>query len=169
MNLLNSKGFKKKPDCGNNSYYVYEHFDNLVPTGKPPTLSFLKTPLEPSAVSLEPPNAPSEIPAAMALETPLTEPLRSSKTPHTPQPFSETNFCKEINLVKDCVKTLETENEAKNEETLNEKVKPIGHLQKASKKLEQENYSKTTIIKILIETKTSNIPTTQSNTEQYKL
>ena len=45
----------------------------------------------------------------------------------------------------------------------------IEHLQKANEKLEQENDSKTTIIKILVENKTSNIPTTQSNTEQFKL
>ena len=45
----------------------------------------------------------------------------------------------------------------------------IEHLQKANEKLEQENDSKTTIIKILAENKTSNIPTTQSNTEQFKL
>ena len=52
-----------------------------------------------------------------------------------------------------------------NEETLNENVKLIRHLQQVNKKLEEENDSKTTIIKILTENKTSNIPTTQSNTE----
>ena len=57
----------------------------------------------------------------------------------------------------------------KNEETVNENVKLIEHLQKANEKLEQENDSKTTIIKILAENKTSNIPTTQSNTEKIKL
>ena len=90
--------------------------------------------------------------------------------------------------MKDHIKTLETENEAiklfmkeqlyvikksisdiKNEEAVNENVKLIEHLQKANEKLEQENGSKTTIIKILAENKTSNIPTTQSNTEQFKL
>ena len=89
--------------------------------------------------------------------------------------------------MKDHIKTLETENEAiklfikeqlyvikksfsdiKNEETVNENVKLIEHLQKANEKLEQENDSKTTIIKILVENKTSNIPTKQSNTEQFK-
>ena len=42
-------------------------------------------------------------------------------------------------------------------------------LQKANEKLEQENDSKATIIEILDKSKTSNIPTTQSNTEQLKL
>ena len=55
----------------------------------------------------------------------------------------------------------------KNEKTVNENVKLIEHRQKANVKLEQENDS--TIIKILDENKTSNIPTTQSNTEQFKL
>ena len=55
----------------------------------------------------------------------------------------------------------------KNEKTVNENVKLIEHRQKANVKLEQENDS--TIIKILAENKTSNIPTTQSNTEQFKL
>ena len=40
----------------------------------------------------------------MPLETPLAEPLKSPKTPHTPQPFSETDFCKELNLMKDRIK-----------------------------------------------------------------
>ena len=52
---------------------------------------------------------------------------------------------------------------------MSENVKLIEHLQKANEKLEQENDSKTTIIKILAENKTSNIPTTQSNAEQFKL
>ena len=90
--------------------------------------------------------------------------------------------------MKDHIKTLETENEViklfikeqfyvikksisdiKNEETTNENVKLIEYLQKTNEKLEQENDSKTTIIKILAENKTINIPTTQSNTEQFKL
>ena len=90
--------------------------------------------------------------------------------------------------MKDHIKTLETENKAiklfvneqlyvmkksisdiKNEETINENVKLIEHLQKANEKLEQENDSKTTVIKIFAENKTSNIPTTLSNTEQFKL
>ena len=57
----------------------------------------------------------------------------------------------------------------KNEETVNENVKLIEYIQKANEKLEQENDSKATIIKILAENKTINIPTTQSNTEQFKL
>ena len=90
--------------------------------------------------------------------------------------------------MKDHIKTLKTENEAiklfikeqlyvikksisdiKNEETVNENTKLIEYLQKANQKIEQENDSKTTIIKILAKNNTSNIPTTQSNTEQFKL
>ena len=52
----------------------------------------------------------------------------------------------------------------KSEETVNENVKLIEHLQKANEKLQQENGSKITIIKVLAGKKTSNIPTTQSNT-----
>ena len=48
----------------------------------------------------------------MPLETPLTEPLKSPKTPHTPQQFSETGLFKELNLMVDRIKTLKTENEA---------------------------------------------------------
>ena len=140
--------------------------------------------MEPSTVSLESPKAPSKISSAAPLETPLTEP----KNPHTPQLFSETDFCRELNLMKDHIKTLETDNEAiklfikeqlyvtkkpisdiKNEETVNENVKLIEYLQKANQQLEQENDSKTTKIKILAENKTSNIPTAKSNAEQFKL
>ena len=120
----------------------------------------------------------------MPLETPLTEPLKSSKTPHTPQQYSETDFCKELNLMKDCIKTLETENELikifikeqlyvikkinQYEETVNENVKLIQQLQKVNEKLEQENDSKITLIKILAKKKNGNIATTQNNTEQFK-
>ena len=60
---------------------------------------------------------------------------------------------------------------------MNENVRLIEHLQKANEKLEQENDSKTTIIKILAENiipttviyTNSNIPATKSNTEQFKL
>ena len=52
---------------------------------------------------------------------------------------------------------------------VNENIKLIQYLQKANQKLEQENDSKTTIIKILVKNKTSNITMTQSNTEQFKL
>ena len=52
----------------------------------------------------------------------------------------------------------------KSEETVNENVKLIEHLQKANEKLQQENGSKITIIKVLAGNKTSNIPTTQSTT-----
>ena len=90
--------------------------------------------------------------------------------------------------MKDHIKTLETDNEAiklfikeqlyvtkkpssdiKNEETVNENVKLIEYLQKANQQLQQKNDSKTTMIKILAENKTSNIPTRKSNTEQFKL
>ena len=57
----------------------------------------------------------------------------------------------------------------KNEETVNENAMFIEYLQKANQKLEQEIDSKTTIIKILAKNNTSNIPTTQNNTEQFKL
>ena len=105
-----------------------------------------------------------------------------------PQLFSETDFCRELNLIKHPIKTLETENETiklfikeqlyvikksisdiKNGETTNKNLKLIEYLQKTNKKLEQENDSKTTIIKVLSENKTIDIPTTQSNTEQFKL
>ena len=124
----------------------------------------------------------------MPPETPLTELLKSPDNSHTAQLFSETDFCRELNLMKDHIKTLETENEAiklfikeqlyvikksnrdiKNEETVNENPMLIEYLQKANQKLEQEIDSKTTIIKILAKNNTSNIPTTQNNTEQFKL
>ena len=54
----------------------------------------------------------------------------------------------------------------KKEESVNENAKLIEYLQKANQNLDQENDSKTTIIKILAENNTSNIPTTQSNTER---
>ena len=104
------------------------------------------------------------------------------------QLFSETDFCRELNLMKDHIKTSETENEAiklfikeqfhvtkksisdiKNEEMVNENAKLIEHLKKASQKLEQENDSRTTIIKILAKNNASKIPAAQSNTEQFKL
>ena len=179
--LIKQQRIYNKPHCGNNSYYVYEQVENLVPTEKPPLLALSKTPLKPSAVSLESPKAPPKISSAIPLETPVAEPLKPPKNQNAPQLFSETDFCRELNLMKDYIKTLEKENEAiklfikeqlcvikksisdiKNEET-------IEYLQKTNEKLEQENDSKTTIIKILAENKTINIPTTQSNTEQFKL
>ena len=48
----------------------------------------------------------------MPPETPLTELLKSPDNSHTAQLFSETDFCRELNLMKDHIKTLETENEA---------------------------------------------------------
>ena len=42
----------------------------------------------------------------MPPETPLTEPLKSPKNSHTAQLFSETDFCRELNLMKDHIKTL---------------------------------------------------------------
>ena len=110
--LIKQQRIYNKPYCGNNSYYVCEQVDNLVPTEKPPPSTLSKTPLEPSTVSLESPKDPSKISSAIPPETPLKEPLKSPKNPHTPQLFSETDFCRELNLMKDCIKTLETENEA---------------------------------------------------------
>ena len=34
--LIKQQRIYNKPHCGNNSYYVYEQVDNLVPTEKPP-------------------------------------------------------------------------------------------------------------------------------------
>ena len=51
---------------------------------------------------------------------------------------------------------------------VNENAELIKYLKKASQKLEQENDSRTTIIKILAKNNATNIPTTQSNTEQFK-
>ena len=59
--LIKQKRIYNKPYCGNNSYYVCEQVDNLVPTEKPPPSTLSKTPLEPSAVSLESPKDPSKI------------------------------------------------------------------------------------------------------------
>ena len=111
--LIKQQRIYNKPHCGKKSYYVYEKVDNLVPTEKPPPLDLSKTPLKPSTVSLVSPKAPSKISSAIPLETPLTEPLKSPENSHTsPQLFSETDFCRELNLMKDHIKTLETENEA---------------------------------------------------------
>ena len=144
--------------------------------------------MESSTVSLGSPKDPSKISSAIQPETPLTEPLTSPKNPHTPQLFSETDFCRELNLMKDHIKTLETENAAiklfikeqlyvikksisdiKNDETVNENPKLIEYLQKANQKLEQKNDSKTTIIKILARNNTSNILTTQDINKQFHL
>ena len=108
--LIKQQRIYNKPYCGNNSYYVYKQVDNLVPTEKPPPLDLSKTPLKPSTVSLVSPKGPSKILSAIPLETTLTEPLKSPNNPHTPQLFSETDFCRELNLMKDHIKTLETEN-----------------------------------------------------------
>ena len=53
--LVKQERIYNKPHCGNNSYHVYEQFDNLVPTEKPSPLTLSKTPLKPSTVSLESP------------------------------------------------------------------------------------------------------------------
>ena len=185
--LIKQQRIYNKPHCGNNSYYICEQFENLVPTEKPSPLASSKTPLKPSTVSLELPKAPPKI-SATPLETPLAEPLKPPQNQNTSQLFSETDFCRELNLMKDLIKTLETENEViklfikeelyaikksisdiKNEKRINENVNLIEYLQEANEKLEQENDSKTTMIKILAENKTINIPMTQSNTEQFKL
>ena len=50
--LIKQQRIYNKPYCGNNSYYVCEQVDNLVPIEKPPTLTLSKTTLEPSTVSL---------------------------------------------------------------------------------------------------------------------
>ena len=144
--------------------------------------------MQSSTVSLGSPKDPSKISSAIQPETPLTEPLTSPKNPHTPQLFSETDFCRELNLMKDHIKTLKTENEAiklfikeqlyvikksisdiKNDETVNGNAKLIEYLQKANQKLEQKNDSKTTIIKILARNNTSNILTTQDINKQFHL
>ena len=107
--LIKQQRIYNKPHCGN---YVYEQVDNLVPTEKPPPLDLSKTPLKLSTISLVSPKAPSKVSSVIPLETPLTELSKSPEKPHTPQLFSETDFCRELNLMKDHIKTLETENEA---------------------------------------------------------
>ena len=77
--LIKQQRIYNKPHCGNNSYYVYEQVENLVPTEKPPLLALSKTPLKPSAVSLESPKAPPKISSAIPLETPVAEPLKPPK------------------------------------------------------------------------------------------
>ena len=111
MNLPNSKEFIISP-FGNNSHYLHKQVDNLVPTETPPPLALSKTPLEPLAESLESPKVPSEISIIMLFKRPLTEPLNSPKFPHTSQSFSESDFCKELSLMKDRIKTMEIEIEA---------------------------------------------------------
>ena len=81
--LIKQQRIYNKPYYGNNSYYVCEQVDNLVPTEKPPPLTLSKTPLEPSTVSLESPKDPSKISSAIPPETPLTEPLKSHQKIHT--------------------------------------------------------------------------------------
>ena len=46
MDLSNSKEFIISP-FGNNSHYLHEQVDNLVPTETPVSLALSKTPLEP--------------------------------------------------------------------------------------------------------------------------
>ena len=36
--LIKQQRIYNKPHCGNNSYYIYEQDENLVPTEKPPPL-----------------------------------------------------------------------------------------------------------------------------------
>ena len=112
MNLPNSKEFIISP-FGNNSHYLHKQVDNLVPTETPPLLALSKTPLEPLAESLESPKVPSEISSIMLFKRPLREPLNSPKFPYTSQSFSETDFCKELSLMKHHVKTTEIETEAR--------------------------------------------------------
>ena len=69
-----------------------------------------KAPPKPS--TLESPKAPSKLSSAIPHETSLAEPLKSPKNPHTPQLFRKTDFCRELNFMKDQIKSLETENEA---------------------------------------------------------
>ena len=48
----------------------------------------------------------------MLFERASTESLNSPKFLHTSQLFSETDFCKELSLMKDRIKTMEIEIEA---------------------------------------------------------
>ena len=48
----------------------------------------------------------------MLFERTSTESLNSPKFLHTSQLFSETDFCKELSLMKDRIKTMEIEIEA---------------------------------------------------------
>ena len=77
--LIKQQRIYSKPYCGNNSYYVCEQVDNLIPIEKPPPLTLSKTPQEPSTVSLASPKDPSKISSAIRPETPLTEPLKLPK------------------------------------------------------------------------------------------
>ena len=52
-------------------------------------------------VSLESPKVPSKISSATPLETLLTKPLKLPKNAHVPQLFSESDFCGELNLLRD--------------------------------------------------------------------
>ena len=59
--LIKQQRIYNNPYCGNNSCYVCEQVDNLVPTEKSLPLTLSKTPLEPSTVSLESSKGPSKI------------------------------------------------------------------------------------------------------------
>ena len=67
--LIKQQRFYNKPHCGNNSYYVYKQFENLVPTEKPPPLASSKTPLKPSTGFLKSPKVPPKISSTISLET----------------------------------------------------------------------------------------------------
>ena len=45
--LIKQQRIYNKPHCRNNSYYVYEQDENLVPTEKPPPLASSETHLRP--------------------------------------------------------------------------------------------------------------------------
>ena len=92
--------------------HIQQFILHIVPREKPPPLALSKTPLKPSILPLESPKDQSKISSAIPLETPLTQPLQSPKNLYTPQLFSKTDFCRELSLMKDHIKILETENEA---------------------------------------------------------
>ena len=70
--------------CGNNSYYIDEQVDNLVPIEKPRPLALSKITLRLPTVSFESPKAPSKISSAIPLEKTLAEPLSHQKNTNTP-------------------------------------------------------------------------------------
>ena len=98
--LIKRQMIYNKSHCGNNSYHVYKQVHNLVATAKPPPIVLSKTPLKLSTIPLESPKVQSKISSAIPLETPLTVPLKSQKNPRSPQLFSESDFCRELNLMK---------------------------------------------------------------------
>ena len=103
--LIKQQRIYNRPHCRNNSYYVYEQDENLVPAEKPPPFASSKTPLKPSKVSLESPETPPKISSEKPLKKLFSEPLKLPKNQNTPQLFSETDFSRELNLMKNHIKT----------------------------------------------------------------